>query len=154
MRGAVIHVPAADAGVGPWTILTQVSGPDGRLDETFDVPAPVASALGRVLYFRATPSPRSPLRPVADMQFRRTERLHLEWPLSGALDNRTARLLSRRGDALPLPVNLTERTDADHTVLVADLQLAPLSEGDFLVELTAGQGADTTRVLVPFRLIR
>jgi hypothetical protein len=104
--------------------------------------------------FRATPSPRAPLRPVADYQFRRTERVHVEWPVARALDGRTARLLSRRGDALPVPVALTERADGDRTVLAADVQLAALAEGDYVIEIVATQGSEKVQRLLAFRVVR
>jgi hypothetical protein len=63
--------------------------------------------LGEPIAYRAAPGPRSPIRPVADFQFRRTERVHVEWPMLKPLDQRQARLLGKNG--LPLAVAITRR---------------------------------------------
>ena len=84
----------------------------------------------------------SALHPVADFLFRRTERLHVEWLTGGALDTREARLLDRAGNPLPVQVTLAEKTGA----LVADVNLAPLAPGDYILELRvtgAGSSANT-----------
>ena len=64
-----------------------------------------SSARRRPLVGEAISVPRpagatSPLRPVADFQFRRTERVHVEWAIAGELDQRAARLLGRNGQPL------------------------------------------------------
>jgi hypothetical protein len=38
--------------------------------------------------------------------------------------------------------------------VAVDLSLAPLAEGDYLIELTAGAGGETERRLVAFRMVR
>jgi hypothetical protein len=39
-------------------------------------------------------------------------------------------------------------------MLAVDLNLAPLTEGDYLIALTVGQGETSERKLVAFRVIR
>ena len=41
-----------------------------------------------------------------------------------------------------MPVALTERAEGDRTVLTADLQLAPLAPGDYVIELPTTRGTD------------
>jgi VWFA-related protein len=151
-RGVLLNVPLA--GAGGWRVRTRVTGDGDDIDDSIDVAAYASSLVGEPTVFRATPSPRAPLRPVADYQFRRTERVHVEWPVARALDGRTARLLSRRGDALPVPVALTERADGDRTVLAADVQLAALAEGDYVIEIVATQGSEKVQRLLAFRVVR
>jgi len=91
---------------------------------------------------------------VADLQLRRTERIHVEWAMTGDLDQRSARLLSRTGQPLAIPVAVTEREIDGKRAIAADLNLAPLSAGEFVIELTAGRGADTVVRLVAFRVIQ
>ncbi len=98
--------------------------------------------------------PRSPLRPVADYKFSRTERLHAEWTLAKALDDRTARLLNRRGEPLAIPVTVTERPDGDRKVLAADVSLAPLADGDYVIEVSATAGSEKVQKLLAFRVVR
>ena len=108
--------------------------------------------LGAPIVSRGTPALRSPLLPAADLQFRRTERAHIEWPLRAAIDRRDARLLSKDGSPLAVPVTLTERESGGVTVLAADLVLAPLAAGDYVVELSVGAGEKTERRFVAIRV--
>jgi hypothetical protein len=101
--------------------------------------------------YRGRPAATSPLRPVADLMYRRTERVHVEWAFTGELDQRSARLLSRTGQPLAIPVTVTERETDGRKVVAADLNLAPLSAGEYVVELTVGRGAETTAWLVAFQ---
>jgi hypothetical protein len=128
-RGALVRVPAP-AGAG----------------------APTDALLGAPVLYRATPAASSPLRPVADMQYRRTERAHIEWPLLTPIDQRSARLLAKDGSPLPVPVTLTERDNNGTSVLAADLNLAPLAVGDYVVELTAGAGPRSEKAYVALRI--
>jgi hypothetical protein len=106
--------------------------------------------VGESAGFRGTSSPRVPLQPAPDMEFRRTERLHLEWPVLKPLDQRIARLLDRNGRPLALGVPVTEQGDK----VLADLNLASLAEGEYVVELTVGAGGEAERCLVGFRVVR
>ena len=153
-RSAAVRVPLADAGAGPWTAAVKVSGADGSLADRIEI-APAASGLiGEALAFRATPSPRSPLRPMADFLFRRTERVHVEWPVRGTLDQRAARLLDRRGQPLAMPVAAIDAGTPERPLLVVDLNLAGLTEGDYVIEARAGRGTESTTRYVPFRVVR
>ena len=151
-RSAIVRV-STDGATGPWQVLVKVDGAGGALTSRFDVPAAAGALLGRPIVFRGTPSARSALRPVADQQFRRSERVHLEWPVIAPLDARTARLLDRRGQPLPLDVTVSERDAGSGPLLVADLNLAPLGPGDYLIEITAGRGADTERQVIAIRIV-
>ena len=99
---------------------------------------------------RAAASPRAVLQPVTEFVFRRTERLHIEWPELKQLDARTARLLDRNGKPLALGVAVAEQSGK----VFADLNLAPLAEGDYVIELNAGAGAQTEKQLIAFRVVR
>jgi hypothetical protein len=146
-RGTIVRLPLAGGEAGPWRVSVRVSGAAGVLTDQIEVVSPrETSSLGPPVVFRATASSRIPARPVADFQFRRNERIRVQWPVRAPLEERTARLLDRRGDPLALPVALTE---ADG-VLTADLNLAPLSEGDYVIELSAAQRKE----VVAFRVVR
>jgi hypothetical protein len=80
--------------------------------------------------------------------------VHIEWPIAAPLDERVARLLGRDGRPLAVPVNLTERDQAGQRTLAADLNLAPLSAGDYVIELVAGAGAAEVRRYIPIRVLR
>jgi VWFA-related protein len=159
-RGALLHVPFDSPANGPWRISVHVSGQDGLLDNRLDVSATTDTLLGAPIGFRGTSSARVALRVVADFQFRRTERLRVEWPMLKALDQRTARVLDRRGQPLALGATVTERaasapdTPDGRNIVAVDLNLAPLSEGDYLIELVAGAGPEIERSLLAFRVVK
>jgi hypothetical protein len=50
-------------------------------------------------------------------------------------------------------VTLTERELDGRPTVAADLNLAPLTAGDYVIELTLGQGATRERALVAFRIV-
>jgi hypothetical protein len=106
------------------------------------------------IVYRATPSPRSPLVPAADFRFRRTERVHVEWARLADLDRRDARLLGRDGRPLAVPVNVTEREADGRASIAADVNLAPLTDGEYAIELTVGSGDRAERQVVAIRVTR
>ena len=90
--------------------------------------------------------------PTASRFFRRTDQLlfRVEAYAPGDVQPRVrARLLSREGTAMmELPVAAPEG-DRPHEVL---LQLSPFPRGDYLMELSAEAGDETTSTLVAFRV--
>ena len=110
--------------------------------------------LGDPLLYRATPSPRSVPKPVADFQYRRVERLHAEWPVLQALTAQEARLLDRQGEPLPVRPTVSDAAGEAGPVVAVDLLLSPLSEGEYVIELTATSGEVTERTLLAFRVVR
>jgi hypothetical protein len=150
-RGALVEIPLSPGESGPWSVSLRVSGSDAVLTDRFqaDVPA-TSTSVGVPLVFRGTASSRIPLRPVADFQFRRNERVRVVWPVAAPPESRSARLLDRRGEPLAVPATITE-TPGEINV---DVLLAPLAEGDYLVELTTGQGGQSERHLLAFRVVR
>lgn len=152
-RGLTLTTPLG-FGAGPWRVFVHVDGRDDSREERLTVAPPAGVVLGDMTVFRGTPAATSALRPVADFEFRRNERVHIEWPIVSALDQRTARLLDRRGQPLALDVTLTERPATSGSVLAADVNLGPLAPADYVIEVTAGHGTDTERKLVAFRVIQ
>jgi hypothetical protein len=88
--------------------------------------------------------------PTADLRFRRNEQVRVEIPTASS-DPPTARLLDRNGQPLAVPVTAAVRDDADgsrwHT---AQLALAPLAAGDYVIEIAAG----SRRTLAAFRVVQ
>jgi hypothetical protein len=82
------------------------------------------------------------------MRFRRSERLRVEVP--SATSATGARLLDRTGKPIPVPVAYATRNDADGSRwATAELALAPLATGEYVIEVMA----DPTRTLVAFRVV-
>ena len=78
----------------------------------------------------------------ADPRFRRTERLRLEVPLASEGFTGTGRLLTREGQATPLIVAFSMRTDeaTKQQFGVADVTLAPLAEGEYVARVVVDEG--------------
>ena len=93
--------------------------------------------------------------PTADARFRRTERIRLEVPRSPGEGRPSARLLARDGKALNVAIALSERADADsgQRMLVADVTLAPLAQGEYAVAITVEQGDRKESATYAFRII-
>lgn len=135
-RGTLIKIPVANQS-GPWDAMLRVVG-DGQPSQTASVTVQRSSGklIGDATGYRAAALASATWRPVAIFQFRRTERLRLEFPILKPLDSQTARLLDRKGQPLEVPVSI----NATGALLVADVNLAPLSIGDYVVEVIAKAG--------------
>jgi hypothetical protein len=94
----LVRVPVA-AGAHTWQVTAKIAG-DVDLVERTSVRTAEPGVVGPTLVFRGTPAASSPLRPVADQLFRRSERVHLEWAIKKPLENRAVRLLDQRGQPL------------------------------------------------------
>jgi len=153
-RAALARVPIGTS-VGPWNVSVTVTGRDGTFEDRIDIKQKSAALLADPIVYRATGVARAAvLRPAAEFLYRRTERVHVEWPVLKPLDQRTARVLDRRGQPLPVAATLTERDDAGQAMLVADVSLAQLSPGDYVLEVSAGSGAETQKRFVAVRVVR
>jgi len=153
-RSALLTIPFDRAHRAPWSVAVVVTGDGDRAQDQIDVPVPDAAVVGLPMAWRATPSPRSPLLPMADFQLRRNERLHIEWPIVQEPASRAARLLDRKGQ--PLVADLPLATSSpDRRVLALDLPMSSLPEGDFLIDLTVtGASGESERRVLGFRVVR
>jgi VWFA-related protein len=105
---------------------------------------------GVPLLFRRGATTGTRYVPTADPQFRRTERLRVDLPRAKPPGTFTALLLDRVGAPLPLPVTTTTRADGAITWATAEVSLAPLSHGDYVMKLTVdGVDAVTGIRVVP-----
>ncbi len=152
-RAAVATVPVGDVSAGTWQVVVQAAGRDERLERRIEIVAPVVRLVGDALAWRAASSRRAPLRPLVDPRLTRVERLRVEWPLVAPVDSHVARLLDRGGSPLgqPLPSSVA---DATAPAIVVDVPMAPLPEGDYVIELVATRGDESERRLLAFRIVR
>jgi VWFA-related protein len=120
-----------------------------------DVPATDALLGSAAVASRRGPGTGRLFQPTADPRFRRTERLVVETPLLAADATVSARLLNRLGQPMAVPVTLAERIDESLQLRVslAELTLAPLAPGEYVVEVTATKGAATSTISYGFRII-
>lgn len=150
-RAVTVRVPINDA-PGPFgTTIRLRSSVEGTAQDGVTV-ARSADAFGTPLVFRlATPStPRA----AASVQFRRTERMQVRWPVASGIASLEARVLGRDGVPLELKPAVTERQEAGIGFVVADLNLAPLTAGEYIVEVKGTRGGETAAGYLAFRVSR
>jgi hypothetical protein len=139
-----------DVDFGPVSVEVRVGTVDGPVSTRVGV-AGRGPVLDEPIIYRVAASPKSPFVPAALGEFRRTERLRLEWRLAAAIESPQARLLGRNGMPIAVPVSVTEFDRDGRRLLAADLALSPLGAGEYFVEVTAASGGRTDRKLFPFR---
>ncbi len=111
------------------------------------------SAPGRPIVLRRGPTTGIKFVPTADLQFRRTERVRLELPTMAVVTATSGEVLDRAGKPIPLTVIATTRTEAGITWASAELNLAPLAAGDYVLKLKAESAGKTEEVVTGFRLV-
>jgi hypothetical protein len=80
--------------------------------------------------------------------------VHVEWARLADIDRREARLLGRDGKPLAVPVTVTEREVGGQVFVAADVNLAPLADGEYALELVVGGGGETERRVIAIRVTR
>jgi VWFA-related protein len=131
------------------------AGPDGeRFSDILRLD--LETSIGQPMLFRRGASTGNRLLPAANFQFSRTERARLEFPAAAGGQIGTGRLLDRAGQPLAVPVTTAERIDPQtgQRWITADITLAPLSAGDYAVELTRGDTAAQRKILTAIRVTK
>lgn len=127
------------------------------LQTTVDVTVPDAGALlGHTgLALRRGPTTGLEYVSTADGRYRRTERIRFEVPRLSTDGTASARLLNRAGQALPITVGVSDRVDEKSQVrfVVADLTLAPLAQGEYVLEVAVEKDGKTERAIYAFRVV-
>lgn len=135
------YVLRVGARAGPASIPTR---------DTMRISLPAAPNTFGAVFIRRGQSTGNRDVPTADLRFRRGEQVRIEIPSAdaGAV---TARLLDRTGKPLAVPVAAAIRTDADGSRWqTAQLALAPLAVGDYVIELAVG----SRRTITAFRVVQ
>jgi VWFA-related protein len=144
---------------GRYVVRIEVTPQDGKIpfQTTTDAFVPERDWLLSPSGLTARRGPSTGLQyvPTADARFRRTERLRLEVPRAPGDAQPAAQVLGRDGQPLPLPVALSERDDADSgaRMVVVDVTLAPLAQGEYAVEITLAQGERKDIATYAFRIV-
>jgi len=152
-RGArtfrALVTPTQPLTAGDYVLRVGARGGTGSipLRETVRLVVTAAPDSSGAIFIRRTGTRETP---TADLRFRRNEQVRVEIPAASS-DQPTARLLDRNGQPLAVPVTAAVRDDADgsrwHT---AQLALAPLAAGDYVIEIAAG----TRKTLAAFRVVQ
>jgi hypothetical protein len=126
---------------------------DGSLSVSDTARVAVSSAAGSVgegVLWRRGPMTGPRHVPTADPRFQRSERLRVEHATT-AVGTAAARMLDRNGNAINIPVQITDRPDAsgEFRWIAADVPLAPLAPGDYAIELALDEG----KIITAFKVI-
>jgi VWFA-related protein len=119
------------------------------------LPAADAPAAGSRLS-RASPSTRQRFVPTADPRFRRNEKVRVEVPVAPGATAATAELLDQSGKvmtAIPVAATLAPPDEGGIGWAVADLSLAPLSTGDYVLRVSIAHQDGDQRVLTAIRMV-
>ncbi len=150
-RSFLARVPVTRASAGDYDVAVRVKPASGTTAwlETARVPT-ARPGIGEPIAFR------SPDRqnPVASFFWWRTETARFEAPVSTDAETPAARVLDRVGNPTAVPVTASIRDENGSRWLVAELKLAPLSPGDYLLELAATTAGTTIRRYAPLRVER
>ena len=158
-RSIPIAGTAAPLPPGRYSVRAELMPKAGRLPiqvTTFATVPAESDDLGTgALALRRGPSTGLAYVPTADPRFRRTERLRVEVPLLGTGHAGTARLLTRAGQPMPLVAAFTTRVDEEQgqALGVAEINLAPLAEGEYVLEITIVRDGKTGIAAYGFRII-
>jgi hypothetical protein len=107
------------------------------------------------LMFRRGLSTGNRLQPAAGFEFSRTERVQLQLPVAAAAKPGTGRMLDRNAQPLQIPVQIAEKQDEDgQRWLTADVTLAALAPGDYIIEVSVMNDGVEQKVLTAIRVTR
>lgn len=152
--GVSLRIPASEAGEMRLEVRARAkgTGPSAAADVTHTAAARAAGLLGQPLAYRGI---ARALFPAADGRYRRTERVTIEAVLTPGAAPAGARLLDRAGAPLTTPITTRERADAAGVRwMVAEVSLAPFTNGDYVVELEAMKDETRERKLFAIRVVR
>jgi hypothetical protein len=153
-RGFVVKIPVQAGTSGALDIRARMTPAAGGTPLMDAAKLDLDTALQQPLLFRRGLSTGNRLQPAAGFQFSRTDRLHLELPISTATPG-TGRFLDRNAQPLQIPVQVGEKTDPEgQRWLTADATLSALGAGDYVLEITLTAEGTERRVLTGIRVTR
>lgn len=120
-----------------------------------DVPAPGGLLGSALVASRRGPGTGRNFDPTADARMRRTERLRLSTVRLSAGAAVTGRLLNRAGQVMQVPVTISDAPGENGAPpqAVAEIALAPLAAGEYVVEITATEGTKTETLSYAVRVV-
>jgi VWFA-related protein len=148
-RAAVVRIPLERA-PGPFHATVRLRGETNVEDSA--VVSRSTGVFGAPLVFRLA-TPTQP-RPAGSVYFRRTERLQVRWPVTGAVTDPQGRVLGRDGVPLELAVTVSTKTEDAVAFVVADLNLAALTAGEYILEVSGRAGDKSETAHLAFRVFR
>lgn len=116
----------------------------------------LATSVGQPMLYRRGPSTGNRLIPAGSFQFSRTERARLEFAAAADTKASGGRLLDKSGEPLAIPITMGERVDEQtgQRWLTADVTLAALGAGDYVIEVTTGAPQAQRKTMTAIRVTR
>jgi VWFA-related protein len=150
-RTVEMELPVTPTMQGDWKVQVRLQGhgPLARYTDTTSVALDSQpGGWGVPRLSRRGPSTGIAWVPTADPRFRRQERIRVTVgaPADAAPGSVAGSLLDRQGKPMNVPVKVEQ---SEPTALVAELALAPLAAGDYVLAL----GGGPHRLLVPLRVV-
>jgi VWFA-related protein len=103
--------------------------------------------------FRRGPSTGRAFVAAGHQRFRRTEHVRVAVPIDDASSPIEASLVDRAGAPLRIPVASRVETVDGSTSAIADVSLAPLSPGDYVLRVTIGRGPGAATSATAIRIV-
>ena len=138
-----------DTPAGPVDVRVRVA-PPGEIPFTDGARIDVVTGVALPMMFRRGPSTGNRYEPAGSPQFSRTERARFDVPRVGNLTLTGVRVLDRNGNPVEVPVAQAEREGW----VSAEITLAALAPGDYIVELSGNVAGGEQKVLAAFRVTR
>ena len=146
--------PRAEAVSAALALLNRIgAGSEPPKETPWTSVGDAASPLGPPALLKRSQATGPAYLPTTDPRFRRTDRLRIEWQTAVPLDEVTATLLDRSGKPLAVPLTITEREEGGTRRVTAELVLAPIALGDYLIEITHRTSTPPASIFLAFRLI-
>ena len=152
-RSAAVDLGEVVAPAGELVVRARLSPKSEGLPYTDTIRVSEVGAPGRPLMMRRGPTTGVRYVPTADMQFQRTERLRVDLPTSAGATPPIAEGLDRTGKAIQVPVRTSVRTENGQTWASAEVTLAPLAAGDYLIRLKSDAASTGQEVMTGFRVV-
>lgn len=146
---ALVTLPL-DGAIRPATLFVRLRADGEAITERVTVAASSVALAGDPVLYRS--GPRGSGVPVASFLFTHQDRMRVEWPVADAVAQYDVRLLDQFGHPLLMRPEVRPQDTSAGKRLVADISLAPLGKGDYVVELTVKAGDATEQKLTAFRM--
>ncbi|MBA3640054.1 MAG: VWA domain-containing protein [Acidobacteria bacterium] len=155
-RAFLVPVVLASNATEPIDVRVRVGQGSGLpLTDMLKIDAVSSDGLGHPMLYRRGPSTGNRVQAAGSPLYLRTERVRLEIPASADTKMSGARVLDRNGLAFELPVTTAERTDeAGQRWLTAEVILAALAPGDYIIEMSGTVKGAAKTVLSAIRIVR
>jgi hypothetical protein len=88
-----------------------------------------------------------------DGRFTRTERLRIEMPMPAGATSASGRVLTMQEQATPLVVTCKTEETTGQTIGIADVILAPLAVGEYVLELSYDVNGQREKATYNFRIV-